>query len=37
MFGFKRSTYAVPDAGTFAASWWQFGERIFFFRERRVG
>jgi hypothetical protein len=35
VYGFKRSTYSVPD-GTFAASWWQFGERIFFFRERRV-
>lgn len=37
MFGFKRTVYSVPDVGTFAASWWQVGERILFLRERRIG
>jgi hypothetical protein len=37
VFGFKRTTYTVPDRGAFRASWWQFGERILRFREQRVG
>lgn len=37
VFGLKRTEYTRPGVGRFTATWWQFGERILFFRERRAG